>query len=172
MRRLSVLIAGLAVAAAALAVPGTARAANYNEWQTGNGLCMGVQGGDSQVVANNPAPIITWACDGTSNQFWSEDLNSGAAGYVLLRNGANPSECLSVLQMAQNIGAQLVIWQCKVLSQNQDQRWSIADAPTSFIINYNSGLMAIPSGSGQGANVVQWDGRAQYHWSRADFVIF
>jgi hypothetical protein len=172
MRKLSVLTAGLAVAAA-LAVPGTAHAANYNEWLTGNGFCMGVQGGDNQVVANNPAPIITWACDGTSNQFWSEDFNSGAAGYVLLRNGANPNECLSVLQMSQNIGAQLVIWQCKGPSQNQDQRWSIADAPTTSIINYNSGLMAIPSGSGQAANIVQWDIRAQYnYWSRADFVSF
>jgi hypothetical protein len=172
MRKLSVITAGLAVAAAALAVPGTARAANYNEWQTGNGLCMGVQGGDSKVVANNPAAIITWACDGTSNQFWSEDLNSGAAGYVLLRNGANPKECLSVLQMSQNLGAQLVIWQCKDPSQNQDQRWAIADAPTSLFINYNSNLIAVPLGSGQGANVVQGDGRAQYHWSRADFVGF
>ena len=172
MRKLSVLIAGLAVAAA-LAVPGTAYAANYNEWLTGNGFCMGVQGGDNQVVAYNPAPIITWACDGTSNQFWSEDFNSGAAGYVLLRNGANPNECLSVLQMSQNIGAQLVIWQCKDPSQNQDQRWSIADAPTTSIINYNSGLMAIPSGSGQAANIVQWDIRVQYnYWSRADFVSF
>ncbi len=172
MRKLSVLIAGLAVAAA-LAFPGTAHAASYNEWLSGDGLCMGVQGGDNQVVANNPAPIITWACDSSYNQLWSEDLNSGAAGYVLLRNGANPNECLSVLQMSPDIRAQLVIWQCKDPSQNQDQRWSIADAPTSSFINYNSGLMALPLESGQGADVVQWDVRgAQYQWSRADFVSF
>jgi hypothetical protein len=172
MRKIRVLIAGLAVAAVALAVPGTAHAANYNEWLTGNGFCMGVQGGDSQVVINNPAPIITWACDGTNNQFWSEDTNSGAPGYVLLRNGANHNFCLSVNGMATNLGAQLVIWQCKDSSQNQDQRWAIADAPSTFIINYNSGLMVIPWGSQEGANVVQWDGRAQYHWSPQDFVSF
>ena len=47
MRKLLVLITGLAVAAAvALAVPGSASAAQYNVFQTEDGLCMGVQGGN------------------------------------------------------------------------------------------------------------------------------
>lgn len=168
MRKLSVLIAGVAVtAAAALAHPGIAKATTYNEWQTENGLCMGVQGGDMTPGT----AIITWACDGTPNQHWALDSFSGAPNTFLLRNEANPNECLSVFEKAMYLGAPLVIWPCKDFSDNQDQRWSVADAPSTFIINFNSGLMILPWGSGEGAAVVQWDGRAQYLWAPADFVI-
>jgi galactose oxidase len=168
MRKLRVLIAGVAVtAAAALVHPGIAHATTYNEWQTENGLCMGVQGGDMTPGT----AIITWACDGTPNQHWTLDWFSGASNYFLLRNEANPNECLSVFEKAQYLGAPLVIWPCKDFSDNQDQRWSVSNAPSTFIINYNSGLMVIPNGSGQGATVMQWDGRAQYYWSPADFQV-
>lgn len=164
-RRLIALAAGLAAAAAVLAHPGTARAANYNAWQGPDGLCMGVQGG-------NMAPgtdVIAWTCEDTPNQFWALDANSGAPNYYLMRNEANPSECLSVLQMATYNGAPLVIWPCKDFSGNQDQRWSLAGAPSGhindFIIyNFNSGLLMLPLGS-LGSQVVQWDGRAQYVWT-------
>jgi hypothetical protein len=168
MRKLLVLITGLAVAAAvALAVPGSASAAQYNVFQTEDGLCMGVQGG-------NMTPgtvIITWTCDESLNQFWSMDSNSGASGYWLLRNGANPNECLSVFQKATYVGAQLVIWPCKAFNDNQDQRWSIADAHSVPILNFNSGLEILPSGS-QGSAVVQWVNRVPYNWTFNDFVGF
>ncbi len=164
MRRLSVLIAGLAVTAA-LAIPGSAKAANYNVWQTENGLCMGVMGGNMQPGT----AIITWTCDGTNNQFWGLDPNSGAPNTFLLRNLANTGECLSVLGKGTGIGTPLVIWPCKVFSDNQDQRWSIADAPTTVIVNSNSGLQILPSGP-QGTDVVLWDGRVPYFWAPMDFV--
>jgi hypothetical protein len=75
-----------------------------------------------------------------------------------------------VFEKAQYLGAPLVIWPCKNFSDNQDQRWSVANAPSTFIINYNSGLMMIPSGP-QGSDIIQWDGRAQYYWSPMDFVV-
>jgi hypothetical protein len=52
--------------ALAIAHPGIAKAATYNEWQTTGGLCMGVQGGNMAPGT----PIIIWACDGSNNQFW------------------------------------------------------------------------------------------------------
>ena len=167
MRKIRLLIAGLAVTAVALAVahPGTAKAANYTEWVTTDGLCMGVQGG-------NMAPgttIITWACDGTNNQFWAMDFNSGAPNTFLLRNLANSSECLSVFNKALYLGAPLVIWPCKAFNDNQDQRWQRADAFSVPIYNFNSGLQILPSGS-QGSAIVQWDGRVPYPWKAMGLV--
>jgi hypothetical protein len=78
---------------------------------------MGVMGG-------NMAPgtaIITWACDGTSNQFWEFDEFTGTPGTFLLRNESNPGECLSVFQKATYAGAPLVIWPCKDSSDNQER---------------------------------------------------
>lgn|SRR5215472_13456316 len=169
MRRLRALIAGLAVtsAALALAVPGTARAANYNNWVTANGLCMGVMGGNM-----NPGTfIISWPCDNSLNQDWSEDTNSGAPGTVLLRNGANHADCLSVLGKSINPNTPLVIWPCKIASDNQDQRWYIADAPQTQIVNFNSQLQIAPAG-GQGSTIEEWNGRTQVLWSPIDFVSF
>lgn len=171
MRKLHVLIVGLAVTAVAVAVPaiaipGIAEAATYNEWQTEDGLCMGVMGGNTTPGT----PVITWACDGTPNQFWGLDPNSGAPNTFLLRNEANPGECLSVFESATYIGAPLVIWPCKAVSDNRDQRWSLADAHSVAIYNFNSGLQVVPSGP-QGSDVVQWDGRIPYFWTANDFVI-
>ncbi len=166
MRKLCVLIAMLAATAVALAVhPGIAKAATYNKWLTRDGLCMGVQGGNMTPGT----AIIAWTCDGSPNQSWALDANSGAPNYFLMRNEANPSECLSVFQMATYNGAPLVIWPCKDFSDNQDQRWSLAAAPSGIIndfivYNFNSGLLMLPLGS-QGSQVVQWDGRAQYVWT-------
>lgn len=169
MRKLRALIAGLAAIAIALAValtvPEVAKAASYNEWQT-NGLCMGVQGGNMTPGT----AIITWACDDSLNQFWGLDTNSGAPNYFLLRNEADPSECLSVFQKSANIGAPLVIWPCKAVSDNQDQRWSLATAPSTVIHNFNSGLQIVSSNT-QGSAVVQWDIRIPYFWMPMDFVI-
>lgn len=167
MRKLRRLIAGLAVTAAALAVahPGIARAAVYNEWQTEDGLCMGVMGGDMEPGT----AIITWACDGTSNQFWEFDTDSGAPNTFLLRNSASPGECLSVFQKATYVGAPLVIWPCKGFNDNQDQRWSRSDFPHDPIYNFNSGLQIVPSGP-QGSAVVQQDLGTLYFWADTDFV--
>jgi hypothetical protein len=168
MRKLLVLITGLAVAAAvALAAPGSASAAQYNVFQTEDGLCMGVQGGNM----NPGTVIITWTCDDSLNQFWSMDWNSGSPNYFLLRNGANPNECLSVFEKATYFPANLVIWPCKAFNDNQDQRWFIPDAHSVPIYNFNSGLQILPSGP-QGSAVVQWDGRVPYDWTFNDFVDF
>lgn len=102
---------------------------------------MGVMGGNMTPGT----AIITWACDGTSNQFWEFDTNSGAPDTFLLRNSANPSECLSVFQKATYVGAPLVIWPCKGFDDNQDQRWSRSDFPSAPIYNFNSGLQIRPS---------------------------
>jgi hypothetical protein len=175
MRKLRVLIAGLAVTAAAgLVHPGIARATDYNEWKTEDGLCMGVQAGN--VVAGTA--IISWACDGTSNQSWAIDTRSGAPNTYLIRNESNPNYCLSVFAKATYMGAPLVIWPCKDFSDNQDQRWSftnvpnipIENAPSTPIYNANSGLQILPSGP-QGSQIVQWDGRVPYYWAPRAFVI-
>lgn len=172
MRRIRLLIAGFAVTAAtAVAVthPGTARADIYNEWHPSfaNGLCMGVAGGNMTPGT----PIITWGCDGSFNQHWGLDPDSGSPNTFLLRNERNPSECLSVDQKSRSVGAHLVIWTCKSVSDNQDQRWSIADAPTAAIINFNSGLQILPGGNRQGADVIQGATQAPFLWMRDDFVI-
>jgi hypothetical protein len=169
MRKLRVLIAGLTVTTAALAVavPGTAKAANYNNWITANGLCMGVMGGNM----NPGTAIISWPCDNSLNQDWSMDTNSGAPNTYLLRNGRDHTECLSVLNKSINPNAPLVIWPCKSNNDNQDQRWYIADAPQTQIINFNSQLQIAPAG-GQGWPIEQWNGRASVLWSPIDFVSF
>jgi hypothetical protein len=168
LRLLIALIAGLALAVAlAVAHPGIAQAyAQYNEWTTPDGLCMGVQGGNMTPGT----AIISWTCDDSNNQFWGMDFNSGAPNYFLLRNLANPSECLSVLNKATNIGAPLVIWGCKKVSDNQDQRWQRADAYSVPIFNFNSSLQILPSG-GKGSVIEQWDDRIAYPWVGMDFVL-
>lgn len=169
MRKLRLLIAGLAVSAVAavtVAHPGIAQATTYHEWVTTDGLCMGVQGGNM----TDGTAIITWKCDESSNQLWTADYaNSGAPNTFLLRNAANPSDCLSVFNKATYLGAPLVIWHCKPTSDNQDQRWHSAAGPTIPIYNGNSGLQILPWG-GQGAAVVQWDGRVPYAWTADVFV--
>ena len=145
MRKLRLLIglmAGLAVAAVVLAHPGAAKAANYTEWVTTDGLCIGVTGGNMTPGTT----VITWACDGTNNQYWAMDFNSGAPNTFLLRNLADPTQCLSVFNKALYLGAPLVIWPCKAFSDNQDQRWQRADAFSVPIYNFNSGLQILPSG--------------------------
>ena len=162
-RRLIALAAGLAAAAAVLAHPGAAKAANYNAWQGPDGLCFGVQGGNMAAGT----PIISWQCDGSNNQQWSEDTNSGAPNTFLLRNLANPSECLSVWGEATYLDAPLVIWPCKAFNDNADQRWSRANTTSAPIYNFNSGLQILPGGfspPGPGAAIVQWDGRVPYPW--------
>ena len=159
LRLLIALMAGLAVTVLALASMGTAKAANYTELVTTDGLCIGVTGGNMTPGTT----VITWACDGTNNQFWAQDFNSGAPNTFLLRNLADPTQCLSVFNKALYLGAPLVIWPCKAFSDNQDQRWSRADAFSVPIYNFNSGLQVLPSGS-QGSAVEQWDGRVPYPW--------
>jgi hypothetical protein len=168
MRKLRLLIAGLAVSAVALAVarPGIAQADTYHEWLTTDGFCMGVQGGNMTPGT----PIITWKCDESSNQLWTADYaNAGAPNTFLLRNAANSNDCLSVFNKATYLGAPLVIWPCKGTGDNQDQRWYSAAGPTIPIYNGNSGLQILPLG-GQNPAVVQWDGRVPYAWTAAVFV--
>jgi hypothetical protein len=160
LRLLIALMAGLAVAALALANAGTAKASNYTEWVTPDGLCMGVTGGNMTPGTT----IITWNCDGTNNQFWAMDFNSGSPNTFLLRNLADPTQCLSVFNKATYLGAPLVIWPCKAFSDNQDQRWSRATAFSAPIYNFNSGLQVLASGS-QGSAIEQWDGRVPYSWT-------
>jgi hypothetical protein len=170
MRKLPLLIAALAVTVTtALAYPGTAKADIFNEWHPpfANGQCMGVAGGNMTPGT----PIIDWQCDNSLNQLWGLDLNSGTQNAYLLRNERNHSECLSVDQKSTNVGAHLVIWPCKSVSDNQDQRWIIADAPTAAIINFNSGLQILPGGDRAGAEILQGTNQVPFLWVRDDFVI-
>jgi hypothetical protein len=157
-------------AAVALAQPGTAKADVYNEWQDPTtSLCMGVAGGNMTPGT----PIITWGCDGSFNQHWGLDPNSGVPNTYLLTNERDPSKCLSVDKKSTNAGAQLVIWPCKNVTDNQDQRWIIADLPTVVIRNWNSGLQIVPGGNRAGAEVIQGDPQApSFLWHRDDFVLF
>lgn len=166
MRKLLMLIAGLAVTALALVVPGTAKATQFNTWMTPDGLCMGVQGGNMTPGT----AVIDWTCDGSLNQLWALDGNSGAPGSWLFRNAANTTECLSVFQMETTMRAPLVIWPCKDQSNNQDQRWTIAPLATTLpIYNWASNLQIVPSG-GQGSQLWLWDSRIPYNWTAGNFT--
>ena len=166
MRKLLMLIAGLAVSALALVVPGTAKATQFNTWANPQGLCMGVQGGNMTPGT----AIIDWTCDGSLNQLWALDGNSGAPGSWLFRNAADTTECLSVFQMETTMRAPLVIWPCKDFSINQDQRWTIAPLATTLpIYNWASGLQITPSG-GQGSQLWLWDSRVPYKWTAGNFT--
>ena len=166
MRKLLIFIAGLAATALALAVPGTAKATQFNTWQTPQGLCMGVQGGNMTPGT----AIIDWTCDGSLNQLWTEDPNSGQPGYYLIENAANTTECLSVFQMETTNGAPLVIWPCKDQSSNQDQRWQAPLFTNIFPLrNSASNLQVVPSG-GQGSQLGLWDSRIPFYWDAADFT--
>ena len=123
---------------------------------------MGVQGGNMTPGT----AIIDWTCDGSLNQLWTADPFSGATGAYLLRNAANPTECLSVFQKETTMRAPLVIWPCKDVSDNQDQRWSIAST-IAPIYNWASGLQILPSG-GQGSQIWLWDSRVPYVWRAAN----
>ena len=164
MRKLLILIAGLAVTTLALVVPGTAKATQFLTWSNPDGLCLGVQGGNMTPGT----PIIDWTCDGSPNQLWGFDSNSGASGSDLIRNAADPTECLSVFQMETTMRAPLVIWPCKDQSNNQDQRWNIAAIASVPIYNWASGLQILPSG-GQGSQIWLWDSRVPYKWTPAGF---
>ena len=63
-------------------------------------------------------------------------------------------------------GWRLVIWPCKDVSINQDQRWSIAST-NAPIYNWASGLQILPSG-GQGSQIWLWDSRVPYDWKAAN----
>jgi ricin-type beta-trefoil lectin protein len=168
MRRIFILITGLAVTALALVVPGTANATQFNTWSTfSSRLCMGVQGGDMTPGT----AIIAWACDGSLNQLWTADSNSGQTGYFLFRNAADPTECLSVFQMETTNGAPLVIWPCKDQSSNQDQRWAAPLFSTIFPLSNSAApnLQVVPSG-GQGSQLGLWDSRIPYNWVAANFT--
>jgi len=166
MRKLLILIAGLAATTLALVVPGTAKATSFNTWANPSNLCLGVYGGDMTPGT----AIIDWTCDGSLNQLWALDPNSGAPGSYLFRNAANTSECLSVFQMETTMRAPLVIWPCKDQSSNQDQRWNVAvGAGTAPIYNWASGLQILPSG-GQGSQIWLWDSRVPYKWTAGSFT--
>ena len=166
MRKLLVLIPGLAAIIFALVVPGTAKATQYNTWRNPEGLCMGVQGGNMTPGT----PIIDWTCDGSLNQMWALDGNSGQPGTWLLRNAADSAECLSVFQMETTMRAPLVIWPCKDFTTNQDQRWQIAPLSSSVpIYNWASGLQIVPSGT-QGSQLWLWDSRVPYDWTAGNFT--
>jgi hypothetical protein len=166
MRKLLILIAGLAVTTLALVVPGTAKATQFNTWTNPDGLCMGVQGGNMTPGT----AIIVWTCDGSLNQLWALDANSGANGAYLFRNAANTTECLSVFQMETTMRAPLVIWPCKDVSNNQDQRWDIPPLATTLPLrNWASNLVITPS-AGFGSQLWLWDGRVNYPWTAGNFT--
>lgn len=167
MRKLLIIIAGLAAPVLALVVPGTAQATQYNTWTNPQGLCMGVQGGNMTPGT----AIIDWTCDGSLNQRWALDGNSGAPGTWLFRNAANTTECLSVFNMETTTRAPLVIWPCKDPSNNQDQRWSLAPLSASIpIINSASNLQIVPSLGAQGSQILLWDSRIPYDWTAGNFT--
>ena len=152
MRNLVRVVAiGLAVIVAAVALPGSAGAADQFDgvrlvWTNAQtGLCMGVAGGD----VSNGKPIILWSCNGNSDQTWTAtSANSDGSQPYLLRNGTNPNKCLSVAGKSLNQFAALVIWDCKPPNDNQDQRWYIVgwrNSPFTGIQNDNSDLYATAS---------------------------
>ena len=167
MRKLLILITGLAATTLALVFPGTANATQFNTWSTfSSRLCMGVQGGNMTPGT----AIIAWTCDGSLNQLWTADSNSGQTGYYLFRNAADTTECLSVFQMETTNGAPLVIWPCKDQSSNQDQRWQVPPFTNIFPLrNWASNLQIVPSG-GQGSQLWLWDSRVPYNWTAHNFT--
>ena len=144
MRKLQrVLVIGLAVIVAAVAVPGTAMAnATTKIWKNyGSNLCLGVAGGKMQ----DGTAIIAWGCNGASDQTWTLDPTSGTSDAFLMRNGKDPYMCLSVAAKSTSTWVALVLWHCKLTAENQDQRWYLTSdrqAPYNYLLNYNSSLVA------------------------------
>jgi hypothetical protein len=160
MRRFTrVLAVGLSAIVASIAIPAAAHAApqpaqqfqNYN-----SKFCMGVSGGN---VTDGTA-IITWDCNGNTDQGWELDPGTGNQSGFLFRNATNPNQCLSVGAKSTSAGAHLVIWHCKAANDNQDQLWQVITIPRAplalrEIFNSNSGLGIFASNSGRGAQVIQ-----------------
>ena len=89
------------------------------------GFCLGVAGGN----VTNGTPIIVWRCNGNTDQTWTVDfIAQNGRPPFLVRNGTNRNKCLSVANNSRNNGAQMVIWDCKPLETNKDQRCSSATA--------------------------------------------
>lgn len=103
-------------------------------WQNAQtGHCMGVAGGD---VTPGRA-IISWPCNGNSDQTWIADqvggpYADGSADFVL-RDGTNHNKCLSIGGMVLKERQPLVIWDCKPLSAYSDQVWRLSHSSEAGI---------------------------------------
>jgi hypothetical protein len=121
-------------------------------------LCMGVAAGNM----NNDTPIIQWRCNDNSDQTWlPESLSINGLGPFLLRNGSNRNKCLGVRNASTGFGTALVIFDCKPISVNIDQRWTFKDNTVTgctIFINGKSSRVATVSGGSmdEGAPIIQW----------------
>jgi len=143
----------VAIPAAAHAAPQAAQ--QFQNWNSK--FCLGVSAGN---VTDGTA-IITWDCNGNTDQGWELDpVTANNESGFLFRNATNPNQCLSVANKSTSAGAHLVIWHCKASNDNQDQVWQVitiprAPLPLREIFNANSGLDIFASNSGRGAQVIQ-----------------
>jgi hypothetical protein len=137
------LVIGVALVAAAVAVPGPAYAIQGGTWTqfrnfNNPNICMGVAGGDTKVA--DGARIVVWTCDRTRNQTWLVALvdPNSPGGPFFIENSVNTHECLSVQGKSKDEFAHLVLWHCKDMSDNQDQQWGFsgdAGQPYSYLKN-------------------------------------
>ncbi len=149
----------LMTVAAGVALPATSHAAGSPQlWENYQSkLCMGVSAGN---VTDGTA-IITWGCNGNSDQGWILDpVTVNNQTWYLFRDGTNPNQCLSVAAKSKSAGALLVIWHCKPSNDDQDQLWlpayiPRAPFPLAEIENFNSGLYIIAGTANPGSPVGQ-----------------
>lgn len=162
-----------AVAAAVVAIPGSASAVTdggftqFKKFAHSDvaSVCLGVDGGDSKVVDGRA--VIVYPCDGTRNQNWvTVKVDPNSANWFI-KNSVNTNECLSVQAKSRNALAHLVIWPCKGSSDNQDQQWSFSSeprAPYSYVQNFWSGLYMSPQDDSVFTGVWQVPGPPSGPW--------
>lgn len=87
-------------------------------------LCIGVAGGNM----SNGTPIITWNCNGHSDQNWAEQSQPYWGSYVQIwsaGSAAPPSSAAECIALANdgsiNPGNKAIIWSCSALTT--DQAW-------------------------------------------------
>jgi len=100
----------------------------------------------------NGTPTIVWRCNGNTEQIWTVDfIAQNGRPPFLVRNGTNRNKCLSVANNSRNNGAQMVIWDCKPLETNEDQRWLFSDGVPigcTIFTNWSSGkVMGVSAAS-------------------------
>ena len=129
-----------------------------------DGLCLGLQGGRSDV------PAVQFTCEVAANQDWHWGSELGTTNYFQLKNGDN--QCLAVAAGSKARGAHIYGWRCLGTS-HPDPYWANgADSSgtgNGIIINYHSQLVLGVAGASTkpGADIVQWSIKhtADQFWS-------